>query len=127
MNTGKFVKYLLGVTVITLIVLAALNLVLPITPFLDFVIITLVLFILFTVLVFFLGQKTSKGKSGNLFLYIIMINIFFKLLGSFALVFLYVELKSPESKMFIIPFLIIYFVFTIFETYFLSLQAQESK
>jgi hypothetical protein len=89
--------------------------------------ISLAAFVFFTIGIYFLGRKASNKNAGNLFLYIIIINVFVKLLGSFAIVYLYVELKAPDSRLFIIPFLLIYFVFTIFETYFLSVQAQNTK
>ena len=127
MSNSTFIRYLIAVTAAAIISVAALNLLLPISNYLDFTILTLILFFFFTIGIFFLGKKASASKSGNLFLYIIIINVFFKLIGSFLMVFLYVEVKTPESKLFVVPFLIIYLLFTIFETYFLSLQAQDTK
>ena len=127
MSTKTFFSYLICITGFLILTYVVLNLVLPLSPYLDISVFSLVVFVLFTIGIFFLGDKASKNKAGNLFLYIIILNVFLKLLGSFALVFLYVEIKSPASRLFIIPFLIIYLVFTIFETYFLSLQAQNSK
>jgi len=127
MNTKTFIRYLIGVTAFAILAISALNLFLPISKYIDFSIASLLVFFFFTIFIFFLGKKASASNSGNMFLYIIVINVFFKLIGSFLMVYLYVEVKNPESKIFVIPFLIIYLVYTIFETYFLSLLAQETN
>ena len=114
------------VVVALVLSLALFHLLIPLDAYLDITTWSLALFALFTIAMFFLGRKAARSKNGNLFLYIIIINVFVKLLGSFIIVFLYVEYKSPESNMFIVPFLMNYLFFTIFETYFLSKQAHES-
>lgn len=43
----------------------------------------------------------------------------FKMMFSVALVFIYQAVAEPTSRWFVIPFLIIYILYTIFETYFL--------
>lgn len=126
MKTRKFL-ILLGLVVLALVLsLALFHFIFPIDNFLDITIWSLGLFALFTLAMFFLGRRAARSKNGNLFLYIIIMNVFVKLIGSFVIVFVYVEYKSPESNMFIVPFLMNYLYFTIFETYFLSKQAHES-
>lgn len=73
------------------------------------------------------GQWAIKNKMSQAFIRIVMLNVFTKLLGSFAFMFIYYELKSPGDQFFLLPFIVVYFVFLIFETYFLNVQARNSK
>lgn len=72
-----------------------------------------------SLLIYFLGETTTKSKDKNAFIQIMLIFIFLKMMLSFAMVVLYAQNVEPASKYFILPFLFIYLVFTIFETAFL--------
>jgi hypothetical protein len=74
-----------------------------------------------------MARKGVDSRAGEFFLYIIVVNVFIKLIASFAIIFIYAKTAQPQDKFFVIPFLIIYLAFTVFETWFLSKMAKDSK
>lgn len=52
---------------------------------------------------------------------------FGKIFFSLFLVIIYNHIAQPSSKVFIIPFFIVYLIFTIFETYLMMQLGQNSK
>ncbi len=126
MNRKTFIKFLLGAIVLSITAHSVINMVIPVFKYLDFTLMCIGLFSGICILFYWLGTTSSKSKDKNFFIYIILFNVFVKLIAAFALVALYIKLRSPGDKYFVVPFLFIYFIFTLFETYFLSLQAKTS-
>ncbi len=86
----------------------------------DFFWISLVFFLLLASVIFFAAQYiVRKGQKGS-FISIVIFNVLMKLILSFGLVYWYVQTNGPQSKWFVIPFLINYLIFTIMETYALT-------
>jgi hypothetical protein len=52
------------------------------------------------------------------FIQIVIVNVFLKMAGILAIVVLYWKIVKPDSKMIIIPFMIIYLIFSVVETIF---------
>lgn len=74
----------------------------------------------------FLGTL-KKNTSKNYFINLMIINVGLKLLLSLMLVVGYSRIINPDSKSFVVPFLICYLVYTCFEVYFTSHQAKAIK
>ncbi|MEZ5039821.1 MAG: hypothetical protein R2828_08015 [Saprospiraceae bacterium] len=81
--------------------------------------ISLFFFVGLSASVFHLGQFMLKSQNKNDFTRMVLGFTGFKMMLSVALVFIYHQVAEPTSRWFVIPFLIIYVLYTIFETYFL--------
>ncbi len=127
MERSHFIKLLLLTIVITVALFFLANLVIPIFDYLDFLGMAIVFFVIISVIIYWLGERAVTNNKGNFFIYVIMINVFVKLIASFVFVMVYAKIKNPTDKFFIVTFLLTYLTFTVFETYFLNVQARSSK
>ena len=87
---------------------------------------SLALFVGISFIMFFAGQTASKSRNKYLFGNVIISFVFLKMLLGLGVILAYKMLLKPETKAFIVPFFVVYFAFTIFETYFM-LQLTKSK
>ena len=127
METTNFIKYLAASIILSIIVFYVISLALPLRPYIDVLIYAIIFFTTLTVLVYWLGQRALRTSQNNFFLYVIIINVFIKLVASFVFMLIYVKIKNPGDRYFLVPFLLTYLIFTISETYVLSIQARHSK
>ena len=74
--------------------------------------------------VFHLSERAAKMNSRIFFMQIVMINTMVKMFGSVALVIGYFSITKPSTNKFIVPFLIVYVLYTIFDTYFMMKQSR---
>ena len=81
--------------------------------------ISLLFFILLSIIVYHLGAKMVHNRNKNDFSRLVLGFTGFKMMFSVALVFIYHAVAEPTSRWFVVPFLIIYILYTIFETHFL--------
>ena len=77
------------------------------------------LFSLISFVLFFLGQQAAKSTNKLLFNNVIMASVFLKMMAAVVILLVYKKVNHPESNVFLIPFFIAYFFFSIFETYFM--------
>ena len=83
------------------------------------------LFIPLSIGMYFFGEKASKSENKLLFHNLIIITIFAKMFLSVFTLLIYKKIFHPETKNFTLPFFLVYFIFTIFETYFMVKLAQK--
>lgn len=127
MNSRSFLKYLSFTIVFAIAIHFFINLFLPISTYNDILIYAVIFFTLICILVYWMSVRGIQTKKNNYFLYIIIVNVFVKLVAAFVIILVYVKINQPEDKYFLVPFLMTYLVFTIFETGFLSIQARASS
>ena len=77
-------------------------------------------FILFTMAVFFIAERAKDSPNLNTFSSVILGVIFIKMIFIIIILLIYKKTTNPESAWFLVPFFLIYLVFTIFEVYFMS-------
>lgn len=77
-------------------------------------------FILFCVGLYHISVKTVHSNNKNLFGQVFLLSIFFKILLCATMVIVYALVKRPEKVHFIIPFLLTYLCYTIYEVYFVT-------
>lgn len=82
--------------------------------------ISLLIFGAICVLMYFSGVSSAKSKDKNAFTRLIIMSIMAKMFIAILMVVVYIEVVKAESRLFIYPFLAIYFIYTIFETYFMT-------
>jgi Na+/H+-dicarboxylate symporter len=93
-------------------------------PYIDLGVIGLIFFIILSVVIFRLSNSLAKSKNLNAFTHLILYNLMIKLFLSFVIVITYYYLYKPENRLFIVPYIVVYLIFTIFEAVFLSSQAR---
>jgi len=76
---------------------------------------SLVVFVGISVSAYIFGLKAANSRNKSDFINLIIILIAAKMLICLFLVWLYKIFVEPESKLFVIPFFIIYMIFTSFE------------
>lgn len=81
----------------------------------------------FTILaigVFHLSERAAKANQKNFFMQIVMLNTMMKMFGSVAFVIGYFYFIKPSTTKFIVPFIIVYVLYTIFDAYFMMKQSK---
>ncbi len=127
MKTVNFLKHIIAAILCSAVVFYICTWIIPVQPYMDVLIYAILFFTVLTSSVYWLGVRSLIKQQNNFFLYIIILNVFVKLVASFVFMFLYVQANDPTDRYFLVPFLLTYLIFTIFETYILSIQARSSK
>ena len=81
-------------------------------------------FSLLSLVIYFLTIFLERSPNKQGLLNIVIINVLLKFFISALIIGLYYNMKEPEDGIFVVPFIIVYVAFTIFETYFMSEQAR---
>lgn len=108
--------------IITLVSLAVSALLAKFEPFEDafwISVTTILLFAVLTLVLYYLGISTANSPNKNLFLIVAVGSIFVKLVLVLLILFSYRAMYAPEGRNYLFPFISIYLVYTIFETYVL--------
>ena len=119
MSHRNFFTYLTIVSIATTLGLVLLHQSPHFEPFQIFSYSSLLGFILLSIGMYFLSVRAIKSQDKNLFLQQVLATTFIKMLLCIVIIVGYFKLAEPSTKMYAIPFLIIYLIFTIFETYFM--------
>ena len=119
MNHKNFVLQLTIISAISFLLLFLLNKLPQFAPFQAFSYISCISFILFSAMMYFLAARAAVNSDKNLFLQQVLLTTSLKMALCIFVIVGYFKLMEPPSKMYAIPFLIVYLIFTIFETYFM--------
>lgn len=84
-----------------------------------------IFFIFFSMSVFALSKRSVSSLNPQLFTQVFLGSTIIKLIFSLGLVLIFKEDDAIESKLYILPFMGIYLIYTVFEIYFLSKIAKE--
>ncbi len=76
-------------------------------------------FTLLSLVMYFVGYRTANSDDKNAFTSAALGFTMGKMLLTVTLIFVYMKVAEPMDKLFVIPVLGVYVVFTIFETYFM--------
>jgi hypothetical protein len=125
MTDISFYKQLAITTGISLVAIILCYTFLPIGDYKLLGIIGMVFFVSLSILVFHFSKKMTHSQDLNAFTRLIMYNLMMKLFISFIILFIYYKAVQPDERLFILPFIVIYLIFTIFEATFLSRQARQ--
>jgi len=85
---------------------------------------SIILFATLSLVVYNMANRALNSSDKYLFVRIIILNVIVKILLSFALFLLFYYISKPSSRFFIVPFLLVYLIFTIFETNVLTRQSK---
>ena len=85
------------------------------------------LFIPLSIGMYLFGFMAAKNENKLLFHNFIIVTIIAKMFLSVFALLIYKKVFHPETKNFTLPFFLVYFIFTIFETYFMVKLGQTKK
>lgn len=127
MRNSLFLRALVWTLIITAALLFLLRIIIPFPYYNELSVAGLIAFTLLSFGVYYVGQNWAKSPNKYLYIHLVIYNLMAKLFVSFLLLALFYKLAKPEQDLFVLPFLVIYLCFTIFETFFMSKQARESS
>jgi hypothetical protein len=87
--------------------------------YLGFSMVGLGLMVVYNIFAFGIANILIKSRKKNIFINFIVANILFKIALVMFYILGYVKMYPPKEKFFVLPFIGIYLVFAVFETYFL--------
>ena len=121
MNPRKFFTGL-GLTIVVQMVICLLLiwLVPPLQPHVGFIIATMAALVVFCIMMYVAARVLANSKLTRLYIQLIMIAVFLKMLLCLALIVGYKKEFNPADNSFIWPFLVIYLSSTIYEVIFLD-------
>lgn len=106
---------------------AALHLLPRLAPYWSFSLATVLLFTVLSIGAFYAGKRASGAANKHLFTSVIMGFTLLKMMLSGITIFLYHLLAEPADKIFVLPFFILYLIFTIFEAFVMIKQARNTN
>lgn len=127
MSPTIFFRQLSIITLLTAAVLFALNQWSVLSPYQEFSWISLAFFVLLTLSMYVVGTLTAKSKSTAAFTGTILGFTFGKMLFSVVIVIVYFQYVRPSTRAFVIPFFLVYLVYTAFETSFMMKLGKEKR
>lgn len=99
----------------------------PISNHLGFVLSTIFAMVVFSLMMYVAARVAADSKLTRLYIQLVMIAVFMKMLVCLALVIGYKKGFEPADNTFVWPFLIIYVTSTIYEVIFLEKVGRQKK
>lgn len=124
MNPSQFFRQLALITSLTILFILGLHQFTALTATADFSWISLAFFVILSILIYLVGYRAVYNKNKGTFINAALGLTFFKMVLCIVLVGTYIKLTNPPTRLFILPFLGIYIIYTIFETYFMMKLSQ---
>lgn len=123
MNKTRFLIYIFGLNLLLILFLLLFIKDSRYALHMNFYWTTLSALTSYNIIIFFIANYLSKKSEDKKFLRLIFINLFLKFLVVLSIPIVYFLFYHPEDNLFIIPYVAIYIVFAIFETWCLNKSA----
>lgn len=127
MDLPTSIKYLFISIISSVVLFFVVNFLLPIMQYKDLLIMSILFYSVLALILFILGSISMKANNGKQFLALVIFNVLFKLVASLVFIAIYAKNTQPQSKYFVLPFLLVYLCFTVTETIVLSKQARSAQ
>ena len=85
-------------------------------PFIGLGYVAMVYFTTLSVLIYYLSKRLGTHENPYLLLYLTYAVILFKLASSVVIVYAFKRHYHPDTRYFVLPFIVVYILYTIFET-----------
>ncbi|MCB0644436.1 MAG: hypothetical protein KDC44_22485 [Phaeodactylibacter sp.] len=121
MNPTQFYKQFILITIGTIALLILLHTFAGFKEFQVLSWLSLGFFFLVSWTMYTLGSRLAVSSNKNAFTSMVMVFVFAKMLLSVLIIAVYAKTFEPQSKLFVLPFFLVYLIYTIFETYFLMI------
>lgn len=126
MQTSRFFLWLSGIGIISFLIVIVLGKYFNLSYLAQLLSYwSICFFTVFCIVFFIWGKKLSKSKNLFRFNEVIVFSTLSKMLFSIIMLVAFKKIFQPSSKYVILPFIVIYLVYTIFETYFLTKLAKQ--
>ncbi len=116
MSQRRFLARIGGLTALLLVLAYVGSQLWPAVMPWPFMLLTIGLFFILSVAAFYFGARAALSKDANAFTRLIMVFTLTKLLVSAVFVIAWFRIVSPKSMMFVVPFFVVYIIYTVFET-----------
>lgn len=120
MTKRKFFTWLFGISISLLLIALLMHGRNEVGKFTDFSVYSIIGFTGLSILMYVLGVKAAQSDNKYSFNNLIVGNMLLKMILSVLIILVYKNAYNIDSRAFLLPFLIVYLSFTIFETYFLT-------
>ena len=120
MNKQKFLFQLITLTLLLVVGVMGLHFMSVFISSTGFFLVSIGFFFLLSLAMFYAAAKAAISKDQNAFTRLIMVFTMVKMLLSVVLVVVYQKVAQPEDVLFVVPFFVIYIVYTVFETIFMT-------
>ena len=81
---------------------------------------SIVFFVSLSIVVFYLGNAAARSTNKNRLTQLIMILVFFKLFSCLLIIMIYDRFFHPPNNYYVLPFFLIYILYTVFEVIMLT-------
>lgn len=119
MQPGLFFRQLILLTLVVALLLFALHQLPTLQTYTDFSWLSLAFFVILSIITYYISYRTVSQKNKFAFINAALGLTFVKMLLCVVVVAAYIQLTHPSSRLFILPFLGVYVIYTIFETSFM--------
>lgn len=85
----------------------------------------LAMYVIFSLIAYQAGKSAVQSTNKYRFIQVLIIIIMGKIFLSLLFFLAYMKLFQPADKLFVIPFILIYLIYTVFEVYYLEKIAKE--
>ena len=120
MTDNIFYRQFLSLFTIVLILLIAISFIPVFTSYKILSFSGFVFFNLLSLAAYYLGKLSLNSSNKFLFNNLVILNVMTKMFVSISIIVIYQRTAHPETNWFVLPFLFLYFIYTIFETYTLT-------
>lgn len=116
MKSSKFWLYLIIISIFTGLGLYLVHSYELFAPHFSLSAILFALMFVTSVFLFYLGRKSSLSSNKYSFIRLVIISVMLKIVIVVGLIAVYVKTESPDNRFFVLPFIGVYIIFSIFET-----------
>lgn len=128
MNLGKILIWHLGAAIVFVLAMLLSQQIWPeVLDHRSFSINTAIVFVVLSFIIVLSSSKLVDHKNPYYFSWITMMSVLIKLAIGVGMVVYYTKTASPPNKLYIVPFILAYAIFTICEVYLLQCIIQSSK
>lgn len=126
MQNKQFWQILVVVTLATALISAALHALPKLLPHWPLSLLAIFIFTVLSILIYFLGKRAATATNKHLFTNVVMGFTLVKMLFSGLAVVAYTLLAEPANKLFVLPFFLIYGIYTSLEVYVMVRLARQT-
>ena len=116
MSHKPFIKGLMITSLIAFVISYGLSLLPQEAPFQKIIFGSLLFFWQFTIFQYIVGLKTTNHPNKSLYIGVVQLLSGIKTVLTLVFVAVFVKFEQPETNWFVLPFLLNYAIFTVFET-----------
>ena len=116
---SQFLRQLLILTGAVLIVVTAIHQLPGFAPHWPLSVAAIGIYTLLSVVIYQWGKMTAAAANKQLFTQASLLIVIIKMTLSVAIVVVYQRVADPQSRYYVLPFLLIYLIYTVYETWLL--------